>query len=134
MKKNYTSIYSFLVISAVIFGVFFFMMPQSYDVKEATLSEFSTNRALKIVKKMSEKPHFVGSENHENVAQYLQTELTNLGLETSIQEGFTMTEKGTLVKCKNILAKIKGISTALDVKDNSKALVLLSHYDSAPHS
>ena len=127
MKKNYTSIYSLLVICALIFGVFYFMMPQSYDVKEASLSEFSTNRALKIVKKISEKPHFVGSKNHENVANYIQNELKNLGLEPSIQEGFTMTEKGTVVKSKNILAKIKGTN-------NSKALVLLSHYDSAPHS
>jgi Zn-dependent M28 family amino/carboxypeptidase len=38
-----------------------------------------------------------------------------------------MTEKGTLVKSKNIIAKIKGTS-------NTKALLLLSHYDSAPHS
>ena len=127
MKKNYTSIYSLLVISALLFGVFFFMMPQKHDEKEATLSEFSTKRALKIVEKMSENPHYVGSQNHEEVAQYLHTELTNLGLESSIQEGFTMTDKGTLVNSKNILAKIKGSSS-------SKALVLLSHYDSAPHS
>ncbi|MBP6557111.1 MAG: M28 family peptidase [Flavobacterium sp.] len=103
------------------------MMPQSYDQTEAPLSEFSTTRALQTVKAISAKPHYVGSKNHEVVVQYLQKELQNLGLQTTFQEGFTMTEKGTLVKSKNILAKIKGSA-------NTKSLLLLSHYDSAPHS
>lgn len=127
MKKNNASLYSLLVLIAIIFGVFYFMMPQGYDETEAPLSEFSTKRALETVKEISKKPHFVGSKNHDVVAQYIQKELKNLGLETSIQEGFTMTEKGTLVYSKNILARIKGTS-------NTKALLLLSHYDSAPHS
>lgn len=127
MRKNNTSIYSQLVLIALLFGIFFFMMPQSYDQTEAPLSEFSTKRALSIVKEISKKPHFVGSKNHEVIANYLQKELQDLGLETSFQEGFTMTEKGTLVKSKNIIAKIKG-------SKNNKALLLLSHYDSAPHS
>ncbi|MCF6129675.1 M20/M25/M40 family metallo-hydrolase [Flavobacterium sp. AS60] len=127
MRKNNTSIYSLLVLVALLFGIFFFMMPQSYDQTEAPLSEFSTKRALSIVKEISKKPHFVGSKNHEVVGNYLQKELQNLGLETSVQEGFTMTEKGTLVKSKNIIATIKG-------SKNTKALLLLSHYDSAPHS
>ena len=127
MKKNYSALYSMLVLLALIFGVFFFMMPQGYDTTEAPLSEFSTKRALEKVKEIAAKPHYVGSQNHEEVAQYLVQELKNLGLQTSIQEGFTMTEKGTLVQSKNILAKIEGSA-------NTKALVLLSHYDSAPHS
>lgn len=127
MRKNYTPIYSLLVLAALTFGIFFFMMPQDYDQTEAPLSEFSTKRALEAVKEISKKPHFVGSKNHEEVAQYLQKELQQLGLETSIQEGFTMTEKGTLVKSKNIIAILKG-------SKNSKSLLLLSHYDSAPHS
>ena len=127
MRKNNTSIYSQLVLIALLFGIFFFMMPQSYDQTEAPLSEFSTKRALSIVKEISKKPHFVGSKNHEVIANYLQKELQDLGIETSIQEGFTMTEKGTLVKSKNIIAKIKG-------SKKNKALLLLSHYDSAPHS
>ena len=116
-----------LVLLALLFGIFYFMMPQNHDTTEAPLSEFSTNRALVKVKEMTVKPHYVGSQNHEVVAQYLVKELQNLGLQTSLHEGFTMTEKGTLVKSKNVLARIKGTS-------NTKALLLLSHYDSAPHS
>ncbi|MES2410696.1 MAG: M20/M25/M40 family metallo-hydrolase [Bacteroidota bacterium] len=127
MRKNDTSLLSLLVLIALIFGIFYFMMPQGYDQTEAPLSEFSTKRALSTVKEISKKPHFVGSQNHEIVARYLQKELQDLGLGTSIQEGFTMTETGLLVKSKNIIAKIKG-------SKNTKALLLLSHYDSAPHS
>jgi hypothetical protein len=127
MRKNYTPIYSLLVLVALIFGIFYFMMPQNYDETEAPLSEFSTKRALEIVKKISKQPHYVGSKNHEVVGNYIQKELQELGLETSVQEGFTMTEMGTLVKSKNIIAQMKG-------SKNSKALLLLSHYDSAPHS
>jgi hypothetical protein len=131
--KNNTSLYSVLVLTVILLGVFYFMMPQGYDQTESPLSEFSTQRALQTVKAMSQQPHFVGSKNHETIAQYLQKELQNLGLETSIQEGYTMTEKGILVKSKNILARIKGNSSELAVTNN-KALLLLSHYDSAPHS
>jgi len=92
-----------------------------------SLSEYSTPRALELVRKIAEKPHYVGSENHEVVANYLEKELRNLGLETKIQEGTTLSDWGNLVKSKNIMARIKG-------SDNTKALLLLSHYDSAPHS
>lgn len=125
--KNFTPLYTALFFLAVVFGVFYFMMPQTYDVNQAPLSEFSTQRALKTVKAISQKPHFVGSKNHEEIVNYLQQELQKLGLNPTLQQGFTMTEKGTLVNSKNILATIKGSSS-------SKALVLLSHYDSAPHS
>lgn len=127
MKKNYTSFYSMLAILAVLFGLFYFMMPQNHDLTEAPFSEFSTKRALEKVTTMTQKPHYVGSQNHDEIAQYLVKELQNLGLKAELQEGFTMTEKGTLVYSKNILARIKGSS-------NTKALLLLSHYDSAPHS
>lgn len=127
MKKNYSSLYTMLVLVAVIFGIFYTMMPQTYDTEEASVSEFSTKRALEKVKAIAQKPHYVGSKNHEVVAQYLVQELKNLGLQPSIQEGFTMTEKGTLVQSKNILARIEGSA-------NTKSLLLLSHYDSAPHS
>ncbi|WP_396165943.1 M28 family peptidase [Flavobacterium sp.] len=127
MKNKFTSVSLIVVLALLLLGIFYFRMPQSYDTTEAPLSEFSTSRALQTVKAMTAKPHFVGSENHEVVANYLVKELQNLGLQPAFQEGFTMTEKGTLVKSKNIIATIKGSAS-------TKALLLLSHYDSAPHS
>ncbi|WP_243400346.1 M28 family peptidase [Flavobacterium alvei] len=127
MKKNYSSILSVLFILGFLGFVFFTMMPQWTSAEDDSLSEFSTQRALEQVKNISQKPHFVGSENHDVIANYLVKELQNMGLETSIQEGNSFSDWGTLTKCKNILARIKG-------SNSNKALLLLSHYDSAPHS
>jgi hypothetical protein len=127
MKKNYSSVLSVLFILAILGFIFFTMMPQWTSNGNVPLSEFSTQRALEQVKNISQKPHYVGSENHEVVTNYLVKELQNLGLETSIQEGFAFSDWGTLTKCKNILARIKGTNS-------DKALLLLTHYDSAPHS
>jgi hypothetical protein len=127
MKKSYSSVLSVLFILGILGLIFFTMMPQETSTDDAPLSEFSTKRALEQVKNISEKPHFVGSENHEVVANYLIKELQKMGLETSFQEGFAFSDGGTLTKCKNILARIKG-------SKSDKALLLLSHYDSAPHS
>ena len=127
MKKSYSSVLSVLFLLGILGFIFFTMMPQWTLNGNIPFSEFSTQRALEQVKNISQKPHFVGSENHDVVANYLVKELQNMGLETSIQEGFSFSDWGTLTKCKNILARIKG-------SNSDKALLLLSHYDSAPHS
>jgi Peptidase family M28 len=126
MKKKYPSLIATIFVIGIVFWTFYSMMPQSIASSEK-LTDFSTNRALKIVKTISAKPHFVGSDYHENVSNYLFNELKKLGLETTYEEGFTLTEWGNLTKSKNIIAKIKG-------SNSGKALLLLSHYDSAPHS
>ncbi|MBS7232854.1 M28 family peptidase [Flavobacterium psychroterrae] len=127
MKKNPTSILAIVCILAILGIIYASMMPQWISKNEEALAEFSTERALNQVEIIAQKPHYVGSTNHELVANYLKLELNRIGLETSVQEGFTLNGKGLLVKSKNILARIKGTN-------NSKALLLLSHYDSAPHS
>jgi hypothetical protein len=127
MKKNYISLISLFFIGGIIFWIFYAMMPQSVSKEEGDLSEFSTQRALKKLEVIAKAPHYVGSENHNTIADYLVQELKNLGLQPVIQEGYTLTDWGNLVKSKNILARVKGTA-------NSKALLLLSHYDSAPHS
>jgi hypothetical protein len=127
MKKDYTSFFSVVFILGILGFVYFTMMPQWTLDDKVPLSEFSTNRALTQVKAISKQPHYVGSVNHNIVATYLIKELKKLGLETSVQEGYTLTDWGNLVNSKNIIARIKGTN-------NSKSLLLLTHYDSAPHS
>lgn len=127
MKKDYSSIFASLFLLGILGLIYFTMMPHWTSDEEGSLSEFSTKRALNQVEVISKQPHYVGSKEHEVVANYLVKELNKLGLETSVQEGYTLSDWGNLVQSKNILARIKGTS-------NSKALLLLSHYDSAPHS
>ena len=116
-----------LLIILAIYWSYYALLPHTISGVDTADNQFSTDRALIHLKKISEQPHFVGSENHETVKNYIVNELKALGLETQIQEGNTLTDWGTFVKPKNILARIKG-------SNNSKALLLLSHYDSNPHS
>src|SRR5690606_18895955 len=88
---------------------------------------FSTDRALVHVKEISKKPHAVGFPAHKEVRDYIVGELEGMGLETSLQSGYTAGDWGNLSKATNILARIKG-------SGSGKALLLLAHYDSNPHS
>ena len=126
MKKNYTSFLAALYITGIMGVIYFMMMPQ-WVSNNSSLSEFSTPKALEHIRNIAAQPHYVSSENHTVVAKYLIGELQKLGLAPKIQEGTTLTEWGNLVKSRNIVARINGTHS-------SKALLLLSHYDSAPHS
>lgn len=127
MKKDLSSIVSILFFAGVLAFVYFSIMPRWTVNEDKPLAEFSTQRALVHIKAISQNPHYVGSENHNKVANYLQYELAKLGLESSFQDGYTLTDWGNLTQSHNIIARIKG-------SQSGKALLLLSHYDSAPHS
>jgi hypothetical protein len=127
MNKNILSILMLVFITGVIYVLFSTRMPQDYSKKDLPLSEFSSERALQHIEYISQKPHYVGSPYHAEVRKYLENELQKLGLETQIQKGNTLSKWGNLVSTSNVMARIKG-------NNNGKALLLLTHYDSAPHS
>jgi len=102
------------------------MPSYSSDLSSAKTS-FSTDRALEHVEKIAQNPHGVGFTAHKQVRDYIVSELEKMGLETTIQEGYTAGDWGNLSKAINILARIKG-------SESGKALLLLSHYDSSTHS
>ncbi|WP_333693380.1 M28 family peptidase [Flavobacterium sp.] len=127
MKKNQLSVVLSILILGIISFVFYRMMPSDYSKGEIALSEFSTQRALKHIEIISKKPHYVGSPYHNTVLNYLKEELQKLGLETQIQKSTVLSKWNNLVETQNVIAKIEGY-------DSSKALLLLTHFDSAPHS
>ncbi len=102
-------------------------MPAYSGDASAEKTSFSTDRALEHVKQIAQKPHGVGFPAHKQVREYIVSELEKMGLETSIQEGYTAGDWANLSKAMNILARIKG-------SESGKALLLLSHYDSSIHS
>lgn len=127
MKKNYSSIITVVIILGIFGFLFASLMPSWSADEDNKITEFSTSRALEHINAIAKQPHYVGTKNHEVVANYIIKELQKLGLETTVQEGFTLSDWGNLVKSKNIMCRIEGTK-------NTKALLLLSHYDSAPHS
>ncbi|MFL1896630.1 M20/M25/M40 family metallo-hydrolase [Aquimarina sp. 2-A2] len=125
--KKILYILSFILILLFAGYTLYSSKPQNISDFDSPEEAFSTYRALEHVKKISKEPHYLGSLAHEDVKSYILTELKKLGLSPEIQEGFAVNEDGKLSKPQNILARIKGAS-------GDKALLLLSHYDSSPHS
>ena len=102
-------------------------MPDYQSDSSISKQEFSVDRALKHVENISREPHSVGFEAHSHVREYVISALEELGLQVETQEGYTVGDWANYSKAINILARIKG-------SGNGPALLLLSHYDSNPHS
>jgi hypothetical protein len=104
------------------------MLPTYSENKTVTETEFSINNALVHLKEISKTTHYTGSESHIDVQNYIVKELEKLGLKPEIQHQVAINNKWrAATNNANIIATIKGSETG-------KSLVLLSHYDSNPHS
>lgn len=125
--KKFSSLTALLLIVVATYWSYEGLMPSFIGDTSAPEHYFSTTKALEHVNKIGQRPHGVGFQAHEEVRAYIISELEKLGLKTSLQEGYTAGDWGNLSKATNILARIKGTSSG-------KALLLLSHYDSSPHS
>ena len=97
MKKTPTLLTLLLIILATYWS-FRVLLPQYSPDEVVVETEFSTNRALQHVKEISKEPHGVGFPAHTSVRNYITDELKNLGLETSLQEGYTSGDWGNLSK------------------------------------
>ena len=124
--KKYASILSVLIVVLTVYWSFYDMMPNSDKIE--IKGDFSMDNALSHLKVISEKSHHVGTEAHKEVQAYIVKELEAMNLSPEIQVQTVVNKKwfaGTTTE--NILARVKG-------SGNGKALMLLSHYDSNPHS
>lgn len=124
--KRTQAFFSLLLLIALLYYSFYGLMPRKGTPSTIPETEFSTERALIPLKEITKKPHYVGSEAHAEVREYLIGQLRALGLDPQTQEGFVLTPKrGRLVKPVNIMARISGS------KGSGPALLIFSHYDSA---
>src|SRR6266496_2612630 len=85
---------------------------------------FSAERAMRHVEQIAQRPHPMGTADHDRVRDYIVAQLTALGLRPQIQ---TATAVGTRYqvagRVQNILAWVPGS----DAK--GKAVLLMVHYD-----
>jgi len=128
MKTNHAKAISFLLIVFAIYWSFTSLLPSKISDLNTPKTEFSTERALVHLKKITQKPHYVGTKEHTRVKNYLISEFEKLGLKVEIQDQIAINKKWRgAVKAQNFMFRIKGT-------ENGKALVLLTHYDSVVHS
>lgn len=124
--RKYFSVISLLIICVSVYYSFSSLTP-SKDYLTSNVG-FSTERSLGHLKQISKKPHYTGSTAHNVVREYIISEFEKRGLQVETQEQVAVNKKWrAAANTKNILTRIKG-------SGEGKALLLLTHYDSNPHS
>ncbi len=138
--KHLSAFIAFLLICGLTYYSFFSLMPRKGSPATTPQTEFSTERALVPLREISKAPHYHANAEHTRVREYLVSELEKSGLEVETQKGYVSSlnwakvEEGdssvyypagyNLDQPINIMARLKGTGSG-------KALLLLSHYDSA---
>lgn len=100
----------------------------------APVSEFSAARAMRHVQAIAQRPHPIGSSEHAKTRQYLQAELTTLGLTPQVQTttavGPGASGPGRRIQAgtvNNVIGRLPGTGAG-------RAVMVVSHYDSAQTS
>ena len=125
--KPTTAVITLLLLLGLGYWSFEGSMPSAPPDADIAETAFSTDRAMMHVTEISKAPHAVGFPAHSRVRTYIMKSLKNLGLRPELQRGYISGDKGTVTRATNILARIPGTGSG-------KALLLLTHYDSQPHS
>ncbi|MGB5402577.1 MAG: M20/M25/M40 family metallo-hydrolase, partial [Robiginitalea sp.] len=125
--KPTTAVITLLLLLGLGYWSFEGSMPSAPPDADIAETAFSTDRAMKHVTEISKAPHAVGFPAHSTVRTYIMKSLKNLGLRPELQSAYISGDKGTVTRATNILARIPGTGSG-------KALLLLTHYDSQPHS
>jgi Peptidase family M28 len=117
--------YLFVVLVAAL--SLYLQRPPAPVPASAPQTDFSSARAIELVKVIAAKPHPVGSAEHARVRDYLVTQLAGLGAQPEVQNATVTDERGFPYRAANVYNVVGRIQGT----DNSKALMLTAHYDSA---
>ncbi|HYL11355.1 MAG TPA: M20/M25/M40 family metallo-hydrolase [Candidatus Acidoferrales bacterium] len=91
----------------------------------APQTEFSAERAMGYLSLFAQKPHPMGTPEHDRVRDYLMGELIRLGMNPELQTATGYVQKFAVAgSVQNIVARMKGTGGA------SAAVMLVAHYDS----
>jgi len=106
---------------AALYGSAALLLPKPLT-ESASPEDFSAERAMSHVRALAQTPRLVGSPEMERTAGYLVEVLRSYGLDPEVQE--ILSDAGTL---RNVVVRLPG-------QDSSRALLILSHPDTAPLS
>ena len=109
--------------------VIYMQEPPAVTAASASPQEFSSQRAMNHLQTIAKAPHPTGSTENKAVREYLVRELTAFGAEPQVQTATVIdpaeTQPYVAGTVQNVVARFKGTT-------NGKAVLLMSHYDSAP--
>lgn len=97
----------------------------------APAADFSSGRAMTHVQMLAKQPHPMGSIEHGVVRDYIFNTLATNGLQPSIQ---TATAVNRTADSMLVAATTQNVVARLQGTNNTKALLLSSHYDSRPQA
>jgi len=85
---------------------------------------FSAERAMRHVVQIAQRPHPMGTADHDRVRDYIVDQLSRLGFRPQIQQTTAIgTRYRDAGRVQNILARLPGID------QNGKAVLIMVHYD-----
>ncbi|MFC9993477.1 M28 family peptidase [Nocardia sp. NPDC127526] len=122
---------AFAVLLLVAVATAWEQQPHGYEPESAPGTEFSAARAARTVQEIAQRPHPVGTAEHDRVRDYLAATLRELGLETEIRSGIGKwpgafgTDSVGVGRVDNIVARIPGTNP-------TGTVYLVAHYDSVP--
>jgi hypothetical protein len=85
---------------------------------------FSAQRAMRHVEQIAQRPHPMGTADHDRVRDYMVDQLFALGLRAQIQQATAIgTRYRDAGRVQNVIARLPGS------EPNSKAVLIMAHYD-----
>jgi hypothetical protein len=97
----------------------------------APLTEFSSGRAMKHLERIAQKPHALGSAEHDAVRDYIREQISAVGLEPQVQEATGINRYRDWIlqagNVQNVIARLPGTGSG-------KAILLVGHYDTKPYA
>ena len=117
---------TFVIFASVVFLSVYQLQPPGTVPASAPLTEFSADRAMQHLQVIAQQPHPIGSPEQRKVRAYIVQELDRLGLEPEVQKEL-VEQRSQFITVYNIVARLKGT-------DNTKAIMLVAHYDTVPTS
>lgn len=115
-----------LLIVVVTIVVWASVRPPAAVPATAAATEFSSARAMQVLEPFTQRPHPVGSADHERVQQYLVEQMQALGLEPVVETHTSVEGIGHTA----IAARVSNLVGRLKGTDNTRAVMLVAHYDS----
>ncbi len=130
MKNRLSQNVLFLIGIIIIFivSLLSFRGPKPVELKDSE-NEFSAYHALEHLQVIANKPHSMGTQAQAEVREYIVKYMEIMGLETYVQEATAIDDSRNLRagSVKNIIGVLRGTN-------NSKAIMIVAHYDSTPHT